>query len=60
MNFMAFPKKGHSEYEINPNFIKLYHYLIICVKFALFLKHSDCIDKTTKHGYINKKLLCTK
>jgi len=54
MNFLAFHKKGQAGYYLNPNFVKLYHYLIICVKFALFLKSYHCIHQLNKQGYINK------
>lgn len=55
MNFMAFLMKGQSGHYLNPNFVKLYHYLIVCVKFALFLESYGLIRQMLKQSYANKR-----
>jgi len=52
---MAFHKKGQSGHYLNPNFVKLYHYFVFCVKFAPFPKSYDHIHQMTKKAYINKE-----
>lgn len=54
MNFMAFLVKGQLGHHLDPSCVKLYHYLIVCVKFALFLESYCFIRQMTKQGYINK------
>jgi hypothetical protein len=51
---MAFLVKGQLSHHLDPSFVKLYHYLMVCVKFALFLESYCFIRQMTKQGYINK------
>ena len=45
MNFLAYHQKGQFCYCFNSNFLKLYHYLVVCVK---FLKPYERIQQMIK------------